>query len=575
MQKTSDLCSEHVPQIKPFTLRYITGHRGTEGLYLIEADLYMLYFLYLQREVSQSQLNRFYNLFIDAASSTFRGKLIRLEKEQLIAKYSIALARSEKRNLVTLGKKGFDLLKRVGWIEEEDNKQLFTGRRNYDHSIGTKEVVLQILEEERAAGYLFGGGEKGHLFKSFPQQQKVKRKTLIMNASRGKLPFSHTDEEIRSYIHSCIPSSFPASNYERMLDELPCKEVNEFEGRIRADPHEHTFEENKNLVMFGDEYSNIPDNRLYILDPLEDPLFFRNKEDIILMPDATFKLNCHRIHIELDARTEKIKRGKRDSAQTTSLEMKFEKYDKLAKEHPNIHHHVIFVQLDNTIDLTRQYGKGDRRVRNLKKEMLKVGELKSLTNIDVYFLSLERLREVSSSLIRSLRSGKGWVDQTVYSLKLIRSYLDRMTGYNRESIFVKWESFLNQSTSKYSDYEQPGVLVTRKKDAHPNFKTIIPVFMREGNMKDEERLRYFASRAKELRIVLNKKDIRAERIDTEIWAIYETKAQMDEDILRFDIDYDDVFFVNIEEMQTERKTPLLYKGKERSRIPYVDKQETH
>lgn len=549
--------------MKPFVLRYITGFKGVEGVYLTEGDLYTLYFVHLQREVLQTQLSRFHLLLNDISEQSFRTRIRKFEEHKIITRRNVSLSKIDKRNIIALGPKGFDILQRIGWIKADEISNSKT-REQFDHAIGTKEVVLQLLEVEHKKENLFGGGEKGLLFTVYPHSRK-ERKTLVMNGAGHPLRFQHSDQEVRAYVNSCCLSSLSAPTCEhtfRYGDDASVNKSISLSGEVNA---EHTI---PSLVEIDPEnpYSVIPDNRLYVLNALRDPIYLKEDKSFILIPDAALKLNHHRIHIELDTGVEKIRKGKTDDInQATSLEVKFQRYEELAKTHPNLDHHVLFVGIDNSISLERRYSKGKVRIRNLKKQIFEINQFGSVPNLHVYFINLERLKEAGQSLINNLQSSSSSLSKhTLHKLEHFVREMNAQPNYNRQSAILLWDKFITRTEIGRSLYSLDAILLSRDEEG-TDFKTIIPVFMREGNMWDAEYLDYFSKESKRFRMLQDASNLMSQRIENEVWAIYETSAQMKEDILPLDLSYENILFITLEDLKT-RKSPIFYQGKNRKEV---------
>ena len=119
-----------------------------------------------------------------------------------------------------------------------------------------------------------------------------------------------------------------------------------------------------------------------------------------MVPDAAYQLGSLYFHIEIDRGTEKIKKGGEDHLlNKTSVEGKIEKYIQLAKEHPNIHHCILFVCLDDSIPLRSDYGMKTKKNCLHKGRNYLYTEFLDTNNLTMYLFRLGRSPFLISQLL--------------------------------------------------------------------------------------------------------------------------------------------------------------------------------
>lgn len=245
--------------------------------------------------------------------------------------------------MYSIGDKGIYILEHAGFITNR-KEHPYVGRRQYEHALGVKEVVIRTidLEIKRKGWFCSQKGENLYVFK------KLINEYGISNIA----PFSKW-------------SSIPKFIYES-------EEWGENENMVKGERGER---------MHG------KDDVLYSIQPF--PLFSDTKdEDDNLKPDWIFRFNKHPLSIEVDTGSER----------NPVIVSKIKKYIRLAKLMPTIQHHVIFAIIDNSYPTISEHGSRKLRTSNLKELIRKIPEL-ATSNLQVYVSPMRRISAIMHQVL--------------------------------------------------------------------------------------------------------------------------------------------------------------------------------
>lgn len=499
--------------IRTNELRYITGKNG-KGIYLKDFDLELLYFLYEQTMVTQTQAHTFHCLFKKIHYNQFRNKIQKLAKLEIIEKkkYHLIKKMGFRLDLIKIGRRGLDILEYLKWIPNKTEG--YEVKRFQDHHIGTRQIILEMYKQEcLSKGFAWArGGEHMFVF------DKKKVRSIDPSIKYEKRIYYYTDPD--------LGINEPISFRERE----------------------------------GGEQTFFQEKPLYSIAPYSDPIY-RDKVDqsIIVMPDWTIMIANTYFHIELDTDTEKIKKNNDDSSsKITSLEDKIEKYIELTNHHSDVKHIVLLVTLDDSVTLKGTYGLKTKRIGNLKKFIPSIPKFIN-SSLDIYIVRLERIKDLLIELLPAARQEKE-------HRKILRAISNSLT-LNR--LHFPFEvHMLNDSKSIERVVKDPESLAysietllyfrpRERREENQLFERVyLPVMMFEGNVKSQEELHYFTQKKNEGRF----------KEGTVILALYPTKCQMQEDVLRPDLNLEHVIFGNVQELLNFKVKPVFYKNDRREEI---------
>ncbi|MGR3779115.1 replication-relaxation family protein [Bacillus paramycoides] len=334
-----------------WVIKYITGANHS-GMYLGVSDIYTLFFLYEQRLLTVRQLHTFYNHYHEQPINynALINRLNKMVKLRFIKKANYYLKKRHgfEMSMYSIGDKGLYILEYAGFItNRKENPHV--GRRQYEHTLGVKEVVIRTidLEIKRKGWFCSQNGENLYVFK------KLINEYGISNVS----PFSRW-------------SSIPKFIYES-------EEWGENENMERGARDER---------MYG------KDDVLYSMQPF--PMFKDIKDDDDnLKPDWIFRFNKHQLSIEVDTGSER----------NPVIVSKIKKYIRLAKLMPTIQHHVIFAIIDNSYPTISEHGSRKQRTSNLKELIREIPEL-ATSNLQVYVTPMRRIPAVMYQVLNNARN---------------------------------------------------------------------------------------------------------------------------------------------------------------------------
>lgn len=495
-----------------FKVRYLTGV-NRQGMIFTLPDIHLIYLLNEQRVMAQEQLYRFFCLFNPISDSAFRRKIFKLEKLGFLKRKSICYVQSTtfNKNFLLIERKGTEFLYRLGLAPDPYSKwtNVEAPKKNFDHHLGAKEVLLKVFENEALHGKLFGGGGGEHMFvNSLP----VKKPTKIFNIFDPKLFVKNeNDELLRTFLKE--------------------------NGFGLSEPEEHVFD--KKDIMFS-------------FRPSESSIYTSDDDTSILIPDASFRLNNNIIHVEIDTGTEKLRKGELDELyRTTSLEAKLEKYMFLAKEKPNLNHHLWLICLDNSLVFKNYYGNKELRISNIKKEMCTLKGINDLRNLNVTILRLGRFFSILPSLINEI---------TLSEEKGLLFMFQNCLNFNRKHfpyklISVPWDQYLEKLNIRPNSlpYKLEDIFIAepRSKSDEITRKIFLPVFMKEGNLQSYDRLNYLSQKLRMEKLTSSS--------DTFLLAIYRTKHEMENDILSNELNLSNILFTSIDQA-ADTNAPIKFRG---------------
>lgn len=491
-------------------VNWITGING-KGVSLKKPDLDMLLYLYHQRTLSTEQLYRFYSLNKQINPRRLSDKLLKFEKQGLVLKNPHYLHKRSgiRVNVFRISAAGIDLLCHFGLVSDgETPPHLY---RNLDHALGVQHVLLDALECEwaRADFFLGGGGE--HMF----------------TFNKGDSPCP-----IGEKLNITLYPNKSLNLIEKPIDIMAIEQLSQ----IFAAMNENTERKNKLISYF----------------PADFPFYKSDKDTYLLLSDWTFSMNEHVFHIEIDGGTEQVSKGN----SVTSIEGKFQNYISLAKAHPDLKHHVLFISLDDSVTFLRKhYGRRTVRIANLKREISQIeGVFQS--NLSSYIIRLEGSKEMWPYL---LQKADGSYDEK-RNLTIFHNSLHLNINFFPFSItLVNQKEGMKKHIPAPNSFNYPIEEMFMLKRRSEKFSTealewlFLPVIMIEGDLYCHELVTYYSERIEEGDLPPN----------TKVIAIYESKKGMTDDVFRPDTIYEHVLLVNIEEIQHFRTPAKFYSSKEK------------
>lgn len=361
-------------------VKYITGENGS-GLYLSPSDLYCLLFLYEQKLLTVKQLNTFRSFFYENKQNfnAFRNRLNKMAKLKIIKKENYYLKKKDgiELGMITIGEKGVFLLQQSGFLPE-DIHYSYVSKKQFEHTLGIREVVINTIELETLEKSWMISGEKG-------EHTYVFNKYISNYGINNIHPFSKW-------------ANIPKIIYDN--DEWG---VNNYE------PYNYKAER-----------SNFFDDTLYSISPFKLKHDIQD-EDHNLKPDWMFRLNNHYINIEVDTGTERI----------GVIESKIRRYVKLASMMPNVQHHVIFVLIDDSYQTVFDYGTRKQRALKLKEVIKKMPEFNT-SNLNVVVTPMRRVQPIMYQLLK--QSKKPLVKEDYYEMLIKRLNNSLTFSYTAEKL---------------------------------------------------------------------------------------------------------------------------------------------
>ncbi|MFD1708918.1 replication-relaxation family protein [Siminovitchia sediminis] len=487
----------------------IINNLNMSGVYLKKVDMDLLLFLYEQKMLSTEQLYRFHVLIQPIDRKRISRKLTKFEKNGLVVKNSHVLYKRAglKLNMFRLGLAGLRLLSRFGLIEEGQTTPRL--HRNIDHYIGIKHVLLDVIEIE-----------------------KDRVGTIL--AEGGKFKFWFQEEESQAFFDTNLKVKlYPKLKKEESQSDL--QSISDYKNKIK-----------ERIPAFSKK------DILISIAPPNFPLYRKDENGYHLLPDWTLLMNKHVFHVEVDASTERISSSSIDGV--TSIESKFFRYIFIAKMEPNKIHNVLFVSLDDSTSLRKNYGTKDIRIGNLKREIARLKEVFQ-PNLNVFFLRLERVKELWPFLIEK---ATGAYDEEKLS-KIVEVSLDLNRNHFPFDVrFINTQSELEKIILNPRGFNYPVeqlYILKKRMDIEslnlPSKQLLIPIFMLEGDMYGHELITYYSQRIAAGSLPVN----------TKVLAVYYSKKSMLEDVLRQDTVFQHVLLVNIEEIQWFREPAKIYSSK--------------
>lgn len=450
---------------------------------LEDHDIHTLLFLNEQGMVSQPQLFQFFILLKDMQEAAFRRKMNRWDDANIIQKQKYRIQNGHEIALISLTNQGQTILKKLGFIPEKDVLK-YKPKSNIDHTLAIKQTVIEMLKiASQHTDFYFAEGGK-YLIALNPNGIRFNVNKPIWIYKR-----QNTGTDI-------IPEFHPFGDYnnDKILNIFKEK------GGVFTSYVPKMFEETTNLI-----------------------------------PDWVFQVKDHYFYIEVDTGTEKVKSPRDqsnyliDKFDTSSIEGKLYRYDDMVKKQKeqakeegkvyNKSHHVIFALLDDSraVITTQIQSKKDTRIANLKHEISFMDHF-SEWNIEVSVVGLKRF----SALMKKLHQ------QTVeQSKKNGKNYYEILEMMCSEGIAPEGWMTNFITPDKFSKVQLPthysieGMYIFLKK-ANRLDQYMIPVFVREGNVEDMEKIDYLTIPVEQGKF----------KTDAKILAIYETKEELENDILR-------------------------------------------
>lgn len=463
---------------------YYLAKSKKRRIQLESIDIYALLFLNEQGILSQPQFYEFYSLLKHISDAAFRRKMSRWDNANIIEKRKEKMQNGYEMAIINLTPAGQTILKKLGYLGMEE-KLKYQARSNLDHTLAIKQSVIEVLKciSQKEPFYIADGGKYVIPFKE-DNYEDLEQPIIIFKK--------------QNFGNDLIPSLKSLSQYNATF----------------IDKHKE----------LGVLQSFIPQEFPHIKDQLGDRTG--------LIPDWIFKIRDTFLYIEVDSGNEKIK-TKRDHTNTIiekhdvrSIEGKLYRYEELARNDREHNHKVIFALMDDSdVVITKNiHSNKDIRIANLKHEIAHMNDYKDW-RIDVYVTGMKRLYKVVEAvyleLIDSIKSYSYEVYKKTF-ITLIRAGL-KPNWIDLKFMVVSNKFYPTLGISTNSLNFIPDSLFRYYQDSGDKYEQyFIPVFIREGNVKDMERLAYYSIPTANGRFKYNAK----------ILALYKRKEELFNDVIR-------------------------------------------
>jgi hypothetical protein len=464
---------------------YYLSKSKTQRIELETPDINALLFLNEQGILSQPQFHEFYSISKKISEAAFRRKMSRWNTAKIISKSKVKMQSGYEMAIINLTAAGQNILKKAGYLQM-DEKLKYQAKTNLDHTLSIKQSVIEVLKISSKINpyYIADGGKYLISFKDNYKGGFEEPIILFKKQDFGNDSIPHLQSLIKSNNALIVK-----------LKEL------------------------------GALQSFLPQDFQNTNDHLGD-------KDIGLTPDWIFKIQDTFLYIEVDSGSEKIKikrddtRSIIDKHDVKSIEGKLYRYEKLAKENNGHKHIVIFSLMDDSkVVITKNlHTNKDKRIANLKHDIAHMDDY-SKWNIDVYVIGMKRYYSLIKSIYIQLFNSKKLDTHDIYKqafIKLIQAGLKPNWESTKYSIVLK-QNYAELGIFTDSLNFTPEVLFRYRQATENRYQQfLIPIFMREGNVKDMEILAYYTIPIADGRFGYN----------TKILALYETRNQLFNDILR-------------------------------------------
>lgn len=429
------------------------------SLQIENADIQLLLYVYYQKRMTQIQMHEFYHLFKEITQKAFQKKMSKFKKGGLISRIKREFVKSKGAYLyvVHIGRKGVSLLRELNLLPYT----LVSKPKSYKDGNIDHDTITQQVNLNVITQY------PGHIKLGYNDNHYLKIVGPVVEAP---------------------PTAALAQNNRLAIWQ-----------QIKLSP------------AVDSDFRNV-------LEIVVDPKIFFNEEERSLYPDSVMRSGKNIICIEADNRTEQLAYK---TFHGTSLSEKFEKYVKLAEEHPELNFIIFFVVADNSITLLNYKSDCSGRIANIKERLHEVNGTMT-ANLEIYLTSLENSKRVIKQVL-DIMCHVVVPDPRIQSKGLLK------TG-EYEVIDLKQVFDLGRYGFAISSLNyMPDEMLYVKKVNKSNDSYIVFFFrMVEGNFRTQEKLAYFA-RLLEVRQLPSKSIFR-------VW--YDTsdaKTAIEKDVLRFDL----------------------------------------
>ncbi|OXT17178.1 hypothetical protein B9K06_12510 [Bacillus sp. OG2] len=464
---------------------YYLSKSKKRRIQLESKDIYALLFLNEQSILSQPQFHEFYSLLKPISEAAFRRKMSRWNNANIINKRKVKMKNGYEMGIIELTNSGQSILKKLGYLKENE-KLKYQAKSNLDHTLAIKQCVIEFLKNVSHLDpfYIADGGKYVIPFGEEDRNDELEQPMIIFKKQNFDNDFipplkslaKYNPDFIEKYKKSGIVQSFVPQDFTHIKEQL------------------------------GDKTG--------------------------LTPDWIFKVKDTFIYVEVDSGSEKIK-TKRDHANTIiekhdvkSIEGKLYRYEELAKNDPEHKHKVIFALMDDSdvVKTTNIHSNKNTRIANLKHDIAHMNHYKDW-DIDVCVTGMKRLNALVQAIYKELLGNK--------ELDIIQKYRVIVSSLIEAGLRPNWKN-TRARLVRMSDYKSnnisinglnyvPDVLCRFFQEQDNKYEQyFVPIFIREGNVKDMEILAYYTIPTADGRFKYNAK----------ILAMYETKEELFNDVLR-------------------------------------------
>lgn len=448
-------------------------------------DIYALLFLNEQSILSQPQFHEFYSLLKQISEAAFRRKMSRWNNANIINKRKVKLQNGYEMAIISLTPAGQTILKKLGYLSNRE-KLKYQAKSNLDHTLAIKQSIIEVLKcaSHREHFYIADGGKYVIPFGVEDDNNELVQPIIIFKK--------------QDFGNDFIPHLKSLTKYNATFIER----------------HK----------TFGVLQSFAPQNFIYFKEQIGGKTG--------LAPDWIFKVRDTFIYIEVDSGSEKIK-AKRDYTNTIiekhdvkSIEGKLYRYEEFARNDREHNHKVIFALIDNSdvVTTTNNHTNKDMRIANLKHEIAHMANYKDWV-IEVYVTGMKRFSYIMESLYIELTDNIKSDNYEVYKqafINLIKGGL-KPDWKNLKFMFVKKRHYQTLGIPLNTLNFIPDFLFRYYQDTENKYEQyFLPLFIREGNVKDMEMLAYYTIPIADGRFKYNAKII----------ALYKTKEELFNDVIR-------------------------------------------
>lgn len=484
-----------------------------QGLRLRRADVETLLFLFEEKVLSQKQLYRFYSLFVQQGIhyDSFKKRISKFIRLGLIKNYKYIVKNKRhgvRMNMLQLTEKGHWLLVTANFLKSDFTE--ITNNR-LDRTLASKEILLHFLEEQSQ--------NKGYFISAATQNLYLTTK------------------------YTELIDGFIASSYLKSVDQ-PIK--------IHANQYPTLFVNSKPLI----DVSN-----------LNNGLFFNIEQksfNSVSISDGVLVVDQHPILVEIDfghktiIKNTELNRGSEEEA--AKVPKVQERILSLVNDISNSDEAtILYVYVDDAILFRRYYGEKNNRIHTFKKHFIDVLDNEEKSNFigkdkqtNLFVCSLSRSENVTGTILKYIRGElleERLIDKTFIAF---HQFIEQVEAKQKQFTNIQHVKPLNDGQDLIIFKELNIKHVFHLKQTEYIDAFFIPLVMYEGNFQCQQQLHFLSQQFKK-----NKEKLGLPK-ESRILAIYHNAESMEHDICRDDIEFEEVIFCNLEELDKQNIYKILF-----------------